>query len=1771
MVSSWLRGRKAVASAIALALLAGVPVSLAVLNPGFPVTDVNLNTRDVWVTNGHELLGGRLNHQIGELDAKVNGSSSHLDVLQDGGATLLTDASLGTVQIIDPAFVSLTEKITVPVGAQLAYGENTLAILSPQGKLWVLDTSAHLTFDQSATPPAVKLGPDAQVAVSKSGMVFGVSPTKKKLYTIEHVGAAVTSTPMPLAKHFQLSAVGDHPVVLNTDANTLVTSDGAGHALPSKGLRIQQAGPDSEAALVATGTGLLRVPLNGDKPQTITAQLRGAVTSEDAVSAPVYLGGCAYGAWAGAQKYLYACDGAKPVARDIDQAVQNSELVFRVNHGVIALNDLQDGNAWLVSSNMRLVNNWAQVNPDIVTKDGDKGKERPVKQSFEDAVAHRTTVNQAPVAVADSFGVRPNRTTILPVLNNDTDADGDVLTITKVDPIEKAQGRLDVIDGGRSVQFTPASTASTTVSFRYTITDGRDAYATAQVNVSVRPNTVNKAPVATRSSSATLEVGQSIQYNVLNDWIDPDGDAIYLVGAASTTADTVQFTPDGFVTFTSKTGQTGSKQVTFTVSDGRTSSTGKLLVEVKPADSLDPVAVPDFATALTAEAVAIHPLENDLSPAGSPLSLVGAKLSEGKAATVTSDQGTSTITFSASAPGAYYLTYKLIAGSHSSEGVVRVDVANPPTTKTPPIAVKDIAYVRPGEPSTVNVLENDVSPSGRVLVVQSLTKGADADAVNVELLASSVVRITVPGVLARQVQLSYTISDGYSTSTAGITVVPIPPLVNHQPPVAVDDVATVRAGDIVTVPVLANDTSPDNEPFTLDAALKSTAKAGKGGDAFVSGTSVRYQAPQKAGVYSVTYGISDKFKQAATATVTFTVTAANAKTNRAPVPQELTARAFAGSAVEVDVPLDGIDPDGDSVTLDGIKTAPGLGRVADVTTSSFTYQAYPLSLGTDTFTYTVRDVYGKTAVGTVHIGVVPRPSTVKPPTAVDDKVEVKPGKTASVPVLLNDSDPNGYVISLLPKLPEVQAPLKAKVSGGNVLVTAPPKEGAFVVRYQITNGQGGSATAFIQVVVTRNATPVYPTAADHVVSVGQLTSTSTATVNLYSGARNPSGLVDELKVAVEGAHADAASIRGGGELVVKLSNQRFAVTYSLTDPTTGLAGKAFVIVPPKPGSTPPDSGSTAPPKAPTGAPRIKPGLAQQIVTMNGTKTWKLSDIIDVPSKRPAKIASAGGASASNSTVSPYVDAQTLRFAAAKDYRGPAAITFQVNDGRDPGESADRITLLTLPITVGSADQSDVPPTFTPPEVKIQAGEKAQTIDLRDSSYHPNPAVLAALSYRGLGGQTKDVAASLSGSVLTLSSPLGVQPGTTVKLTFTVNYKNFSIPGSVTVKVVSSERPMASQKNAPQTRELQRGTAGGVTLDNAVGTDYWINPFPETPLVIMDATLVSAPTGVTVSHTASSISVLASTAAKAGTVTVQYHVQDGTKDPQRVQIGQFAVTIHDVPDQQGAPTATADGDGAAKVSFGEPGNNGKVIDKYEVRVNGGSAVSFTTAGTHGIAVTNGTPTTFTVRAHNSDGWSALSAASNSITTYGTPATLGAPSISASGYSPATLTWSWGTADTRGGLRTYEWQLAFNGAAGATGQTTANSASSGGAGAGAWQARVRQQNTGGIWSEWSAWSGAAAVSPPPPTVTLATGNPSGPQPGCSSGCEYYRVSVSHFPAGNNHTLSYWCNTDHIRTINNFVVDGNGNGYIDTQTAQWRPYCNGPNSHVEVDGISSNYVDF
>ncbi|TFC45460.1 fibronectin type III domain-containing protein, partial [Cryobacterium sp. TMN-39-2] len=1217
-----------------------------------------------------------------------------------------------------------------------------------------------------------------------------------------------------------------------------------------------------------------------------------------------------------------------------------------------------------------------------------------------------------------------------------------------------------------------------------------------------------------------------------------DGDDIYLVSASPTTGDGVRFGPEGFVTFESKTAELGVKEVQFVISDGLLTATGVLTVDVKAPGSLNPIGTPDFTTVFLGETALIEPLKNDVTPSGAPLALIGVnEVPNDLTAVPNLERGT--VAVSANKAGSYVFTYSLGAGATSSVGLIRVDVLENPDDVQPPIAVKDTAYLRAGEPVMIPVLDNDVSPSGRVLAVQSVDLTATQDLVTVEILTNTVLRVTAAAALTEQVQFTYTISDGDGTSTAGVTVVPVPPLVKHQPPVAVDDSVSVRAGDIVSVAVLDNDYHPDSATMTVAPDLADTADVG--GLAFVTGNRVRYQAPQEAGSYSVVYSISDAFAETATATVRFTVTALDDKNNRPPTPLPLTMRTFAESTIKVQVPLDGIDPDGDSVYLKDVTSAPELGRIVEAGSDFFIYEAYPGTAGTDVFTYQVEDTLGATAEGSVRIGVIPRPVELLAPSAIDDAIEIKPGRTGSIPVVLNDSDPNGYKLTLSEKLPEVDPGIIATVEGSRVIVETPAEEGTYTLRYEITNGHGGADTAFIQVKVTEDAKAQYPVAIDHLVEPEEIQAGQAVDIDALEGAENPSGLIDELVISLEGPNAASGAIQSNGVVRVEPTFERQAIAYRLTNEVDKLSATAFIIVPamPEPNTPKPSDPANAEPSAePTPEEEVFPppflkDIGPQVIKMNGSKSWSLSDIVEVPSGRPAVLLSA---TATNSDGSNAMNGSTsLSFVAAADYRGPAALTFVVTDGTGAGDPKGNQATLTIPITVGDPNFEDVAPTFTPSKVTVEAGEGAQVVNLRNSTGHPNPDIIQRVSYGSLSGTSGAVAATLAGADLTISSPLGTQPGAKVKLTFSVTYKEFTIPGSIEVTVVSSTRPVpqAVDDAGPNGAGIETRPSTSETVP-VLNNDY--NPFAKDgkPLVVIGAVIEQQVGSASVAFTGNDVTIKTGSGAT-GTLTVVYTIKDATGDPARQTKARITFVIRNNPDAPKAPTAV-EGDGSATVSFTAPSSNNSEIIDYTIRWGGGST-TVKSAGTHDITgLTNGSNYAFTVTARNALGDSTPSASSPTVTPYGKPGAPASATLKAPGTGTGDLSLSWAAPGSNGGrgVSSYEYEWIKGTAANGTTNGT-RAASAKGAIDQPHQYRVRACNPRGC-GDWTSSDTATPQPTPPPPPPSATIFKAGPAPYCP-GCHYVGVDYRDFKPGNYRVSTFVNGSNSGLTEVGYSIGANG----------------------------------
>ncbi len=174
-------------------------------------------------------------------------------------------------------------------------------------------------------------------------------------------------------------------------------------------------------------------------------------------------------------------------------------------------------------------------------------------------------VNDAPVAVDDGLTIAEDSGThAVDVVANDSDPDGDALTITGVS--QGAHGFVMIT--GNTVSYTPSINFNGADSFTYDISDGNGGSASATVTVSV--SAVNDAPAAADdgyqvAEDDTLTV---VAPGVLGNDHDMEDSTLAATLLSAPAYGTVSLNSDGSFTYTPEDNYNGPDSFTYRASDG---------------------------------------------------------------------------------------------------------------------------------------------------------------------------------------------------------------------------------------------------------------------------------------------------------------------------------------------------------------------------------------------------------------------------------------------------------------------------------------------------------------------------------------------------------------------------------------------------------------------------------------------------------------------------------------------------------------------------------------------------------------------------------------------------------------------------------------------------------------------------------------------------------------------------------------------------------------------------------------------------------------------------------------------------------------------------------------------------------------------------------------------------------------------------------------------------------------------------------------------------
>ncbi|MCP4424410.1 MAG: tandem-95 repeat protein, partial [Chloroflexi bacterium] len=650
-----------------------------------------------------------------------------------------------------------------------------------------------------------------------------------------------------------------------------------------------------------------------------------------------------------------------------------------------------------------------------------------------------TPVNDAPLAVADEIlTAEETAVTIIP-LANDSDVDGDVLTVTAITTPTHGVAFLNV---DNSVAYTPTLNYAGEDAFVYTIMDSAGAAATATITVTV--SNENDNPVAANDESVTDE-DMAVTIGVLANDTDVDGDTLTITSVTTPTNGLAAINPDNSITYTPNGNYNGDDSFSYTISDGNGgSATAIVSLTVMPVNDA-PTAMDDSAMTNEDTAVAIPVLDNDSDVDGDTLT-VTVTITPTMGTVIVHPDNSVTYTPHANEHGEDSFTYAIDDGAGGIDTAV-VTLSSIPVNDTPNV-VDDIGSLDEDTAVTIDALANDSDVDGDTLTIVAISQPEHGTAV---INSDYTLTYTPTADYDGGDSFTYTVDDGHGATATALVLLAVDPV--NDAPIANNDVATTPEDTTVTVAVLANDSDVDGDALsviTLTQPLNGIASINPD-NAIVYTPTLNFND-----VDTLVYTIDDGHDGLDTATLHITVT----PVNDPPTAADDLVTTEEDTPIVIDVLGNDVDIDGDSLTV--ITVTQAISGAVVNNGVDLTYTPAVGFSGTDSFDYTLSDGHGETAMAVVTVTVT---AVNTNPIAADDSATTDEQTPIQIDILANDTDPDGDSLTVTAVTPPMLG--VATLNIDNTL-TYTPTGGAGVdsFTYTVSDGEGGSDTAVVTVTVT---------------------------------------------------------------------------------------------------------------------------------------------------------------------------------------------------------------------------------------------------------------------------------------------------------------------------------------------------------------------------------------------------------------------------------------------------------------------------------------------------------------------------------------------------------------------------------------------------------------------------------------------------------------------------------------------------------------------------------
>ena len=620
--------------------------------------------------------------------------------------------------------------------------------------------------------------------------------------------------------------------------------------------------------------------------------------------------------------------------------------------------------------------------------------------------------NNPPIGIEDNIVMENDTTVTGDLLANDSDPDGDNLTIT-TSPIDSTDNGELTINPDGTYTYDPDPNFVGVDTFTYEVCDDGTPMAcdTVLVTIEVLPADGTNDTYATDDAS-TGDEGEVQGGNVTDNDNEPEGDNVTVTVLDSTDNGTMTILPDGTWTFTPDPDFTGNDQFVYMVcDDGSPVACDSATVSITVLEVNDPpLAINDINTTQVDVPVDGNVLTNDEDPEGDILTVNTTPIDPMGGTVVIDSAGNYTFTPAPGFTGEATFSYEVCDDGSpiqcdTAEVVIEV-IDNTDPNNNPPIGIEDNIVMENDTTVTGDLLANDSDPDGDNLTIT--TSPIDSTD-NGELTINPDGTYTYdpdPNFVGVDTFTYEVCDDGTPMACDTVLVtIEVLPADGTNDTYATDDASTGDEGEVQGGNVTDNDNEPEGDNVTV-TVLDSTDNGTM--TILPDGTWTFTPDPDFTGNDQFVYMVCDDGSPVAcdSATVSITVLEVN--------DPPLAINDI--NTTQVDVPVDGNvltndeDPEGDILTVNTTPIDPMGGTVVIDSAGNYTFTPAPGFTGEATFSYEVCDDGSPVQCDTAEVVIEVIDNTDpnnNPPIGIEDNIVMENDTTVTGDLLANDSDPDG--------------------------------------------------------------------------------------------------------------------------------------------------------------------------------------------------------------------------------------------------------------------------------------------------------------------------------------------------------------------------------------------------------------------------------------------------------------------------------------------------------------------------------------------------------------------------------------------------------------------------------------------------------------------------------------------------------------------------------------------------------------------------------------------